>query len=189
MLDIQRVRTSEVSIVQVALTSDLMPMRRLEKTADRLRERLDRVAGVREAKYWGAPPSEVQVTLDLARLSALRLPATAVADALKQAGAEGADRRGAGGRGTLQRQVRRSLPRPGDRSRHPGTLARRPGDARARRRHRGLGAAGALAPDPFQRPARGVPDRDPEGMARTSPASPRPYRPCWTTTKRPCQPA
>lgn len=87
-LDIQRVRTSEVSIVQVALTSDILPMRRLEKTADRLRERLDRVPGVRESKYWGAPPSEVQVTLDLARLAALKLPATAVADALKSAGAE-----------------------------------------------------------------------------------------------------
>jgi multidrug efflux pump subunit AcrB len=87
-LDIQRARTTEVSIVQVALTSDILPMRRLEKTADRLRERLDRVAGVREARYWGAPPSEVQVTLDLARLAALKLPATAVADALKSAGAE-----------------------------------------------------------------------------------------------------
>ncbi len=87
-LEIERVRTTEVAIVQVALTSDILPMRRLEKTADRLRERLDRVPGVREAKYWGAPPSEVQVTLDLARLSALKLPATAVADALKSAGAE-----------------------------------------------------------------------------------------------------
>ncbi len=87
-LDIQRARTTEVAIVQVALTSDVLPMRRLEKTADRLRERLDRVPGVREARYWGAPSSEVQVTLDLARLSALKLPATAVADALRQAGAE-----------------------------------------------------------------------------------------------------
>ncbi|ALL14447.1 efflux RND transporter permease subunit [Caulobacter henricii] len=87
-LDIQRARTTEVSIVQVALTSDVLPMRRLEKTADRLRERLDRVPGVREARYWGAPASEVQVTLDLARLAALKLPATAVADALKSAGAE-----------------------------------------------------------------------------------------------------
>ncbi len=87
-LDIQRVRTTEVAIVQMALTSDVLPMRRLEKTADRLRERLDRVPGVREARYWGAPSSEVQVTLDLARLSALKLPATAVADALRSAGAE-----------------------------------------------------------------------------------------------------
>lgn len=87
-LDIQRARTTEVSVVQVALTSDTLPMRRLEKVADRLRERLDRVPGVREAQYWGAPPSDVQVTLDLARLSALKLPATAVTDALRAAGAE-----------------------------------------------------------------------------------------------------
>ncbi|WP_343699431.1 efflux RND transporter permease subunit [Caulobacter sp.] len=87
-LEIERVRTTEVSIVQAALVSDILPMRRLEKVADRLRERLDRVPGVRQARYWGAPPSEVQVTLDLARLAALRLPASAVADALRQAGAE-----------------------------------------------------------------------------------------------------
>lgn len=87
-LDIERARTTEVAIVQAALTSDVLPMRRLEKVADRLRERLDRVPGVRQARYYGAPPSEVRVSLDLARLSALKLPATAVSDALKAAGAE-----------------------------------------------------------------------------------------------------
>jgi len=87
-LDIDRVRTTEVAIVQVALTSDVLPMHRLEKVADRLRERLDRVPGVRQSRYYGAPPSEVRVSLDLARLSALKLPATAVSDALKAAGAE-----------------------------------------------------------------------------------------------------
>ena len=87
-LDIQRARTTEVAIVQAALTSDILPMRRLEKVADTLRERLDRVPGVREARYYGAPASEVRVSLDLARLAALKLPATAVADALRAAGAE-----------------------------------------------------------------------------------------------------
>lgn len=87
-LDIERARTTEVAIVQAALTSEVLPMRRLEKVADRLRERLDRVPGVRQARYYGAPPSEVRVSLDLARLSALKLPATAVSDALKAAGAE-----------------------------------------------------------------------------------------------------
>ena len=87
-LEIERVRTTEVAIVQAALTSDVLPMRRLEKVADRLRERLDRVPGVRQARYYGAPSSEVRVSLDLARLSALKLPATAVSDALKSAGAE-----------------------------------------------------------------------------------------------------
>ena len=87
-LEIERVRTTEVAIVQAALTSNVLPMRRLERVADRLRERLDRVPGVRQARYYGAPASEVRVSLDLARLSALKLPATAVSDALKAAGAE-----------------------------------------------------------------------------------------------------
>jgi multidrug efflux pump subunit AcrB len=87
-LEVRRARTTEVAIAQVALTSDTLPMRRLEKTADRLRERLARTPGVRQARYWGAPSSEVRVSLDLARLSALQLPATAVTDALRAAGAE-----------------------------------------------------------------------------------------------------
>ncbi|MFN3859095.1 MAG: efflux RND transporter permease subunit [Caulobacter sp.] len=87
-LEVRRARTTEVAIVQVALVSETLPMRRLEKAADRLRERLARVPGVRQARYWGVPDSEVRVSLDLARLSALQIPATAVTDALRAAGAE-----------------------------------------------------------------------------------------------------
>jgi multidrug efflux pump subunit AcrB len=87
-LEVRRARTTEVAIVQVALVSETLPMRRLEKAADQLRERLDRAPGVRRAEIWGAPPSEVRVSLDTARLAELRLPATAVADALRAAGAE-----------------------------------------------------------------------------------------------------
>ncbi len=87
-LEVQRIRTSEVAVLQLALVSDDMPMRRLEKVADRLRRQLDRVGGVREARYWGVTPSEIRVSLDLARLAALRLPATAVADGLRAAGVE-----------------------------------------------------------------------------------------------------
>jgi multidrug efflux pump subunit AcrB len=88
LLEVRRARTTEVAVIQVALVSEHLPMRRLEKVADRLRERLARAPGVRQAEYWGAPPSEVRVSLDLARLAALQLPATAVADALAAAGAE-----------------------------------------------------------------------------------------------------
>ncbi|MBP6879122.1 MAG: efflux RND transporter permease subunit [Phenylobacterium sp.] len=87
-LEVRRARTTEVAIVQVALVSEHLPMRRLEKLADTLRERLDRTPGVREARYWGAPPSEVRVAIDLPKLAAMQLPPTAVADALRAAGAE-----------------------------------------------------------------------------------------------------
>ncbi|MGK6355407.1 efflux RND transporter permease subunit [Sphingomonas sp. DT-207] len=87
-MDVQRARTIEVSIMQVALVSEQLPMRRLEKVADRLREAIQRVPGVRDANYWGVPPSEMGVALDLGRLAQLRLPASTVADALTRAGAE-----------------------------------------------------------------------------------------------------
>jgi multidrug efflux pump subunit AcrB len=87
-LEVRRARTTEVAVVQVALMSDTLPMRRLEKTADDLREQLARVPGVRQVRYWGAPASEVRVSLDLAKLSALQMPASVVTDALRQAGAE-----------------------------------------------------------------------------------------------------
>jgi multidrug efflux pump subunit AcrB len=87
-LEVTRGRPTNVSIVEIGLVSDLLPMRRLEKLADRLRERLGAIPGINEANIWGATRSELRVSLDLARLSALGVPATAVTDALRAGGAE-----------------------------------------------------------------------------------------------------
>lgn len=87
-LVVERFRTSETSVRQIALVSDDLPWRRLEKLADDLRESLDRVPGVRDAFIWGAPRSEMRVAVDMGRLAELGLPVTAVADALKAAGAD-----------------------------------------------------------------------------------------------------
>ena len=53
-LEVVRGRTSAVPIVQVALTSDLLPADRLEKLARRLKDRLARVPGIRKAEVFGA---------------------------------------------------------------------------------------------------------------------------------------
>jgi len=87
-LDIIRGRPINVSIIEVALVSDLLPMRRLEKVGDDLRERLGAIPGVNEVKVWGAGRTEMRVSLDLPRLAALRLPPAAVANALRTAGQE-----------------------------------------------------------------------------------------------------
>ncbi|MCX7282632.1 MAG: efflux RND transporter permease subunit, partial [Novosphingobium sp.] len=87
-LDIVRGRPINVSIVEVALVSDLLPMHRLEKLADNLRERLGTIPGINEARYWGAGRTEMRVSLDMVRLAALRLPPAAVTEALRHAGQE-----------------------------------------------------------------------------------------------------
>lgn len=87
-LDVVRNRTTETAVFQIALVAPELPMRRLEKLAEGLREEIARVPGVRAAEYWGVPQSELRVAVDAARLAELRLPATAIAEALARAGDE-----------------------------------------------------------------------------------------------------
>jgi multidrug efflux pump subunit AcrB len=87
-LETRRARTTETTIRQVALVSETLPWRDLEKEAERLRERLDRAPGVRQALYVGAPRSEARVAVDIGRLAELGLSPTQVSDALRNAGAD-----------------------------------------------------------------------------------------------------
>jgi multidrug efflux pump subunit AcrB len=87
-LETQRVRTSNVQVLQVALVSDSAPADTLRVAAEALEDRLERVAGVRKATVWGAPEREARVVLDLPRLAEMGIPPARVADALR---AEDAD--------------------------------------------------------------------------------------------------
>jgi len=87
-LTIDRGKPTLVPIVQVALSSDILPMDRMEKLAKHLKDRLARVPGVRIAHIYGAAPSEMRVALDMQRLSARHIPPGMVIDALRAAGAD-----------------------------------------------------------------------------------------------------
>ena len=83
-LEFRRSRTTEAAVLQFALVSDTASYRRLEKLGKDLRERLNRVPGVRETRVWGIPRPEVTVAADLGRMAQLGLPVTALTDALRQ---------------------------------------------------------------------------------------------------------
>ena len=87
-LDIIRQRPTAVPIVQVALVSDILPMRSFEKLARDLKNRLARIPGIRKADVLGAPDSEVAVALNTSRLASLGIAPGAVVDALRAGGAE-----------------------------------------------------------------------------------------------------
>jgi multidrug efflux pump subunit AcrB len=70
-LEVRRTSAADVNIVQAALVSDAVPYRILQDQADRLQDRVKRVAGVRDAEVWGAPEREVRVNLDLGRAAQL----------------------------------------------------------------------------------------------------------------------
>ncbi len=87
-LQVERARPTNVPISQIAVISDVLPMRSLDKWARNLRDRLARIPGIREAQVYGAPPSEVGVALDTTRLAALGIAPGSVVEALRAAGVE-----------------------------------------------------------------------------------------------------
>jgi multidrug efflux pump subunit AcrB len=81
-LAIRKFDFSRVNIVQVALVSDRLPVRELAERARKLKERIERVAGVKTVERWGFPEQEVRVELDAGRLARLGIPASRVLGAI-----------------------------------------------------------------------------------------------------------
>lgn len=84
-LDVRRVRTLNVALMQVALVSEEASLGRLQDLAESLRKRLEAVPGVRRGEKWGYPEKQVQVVLDLDRMSRLGLPPGRLLEAIRGA--------------------------------------------------------------------------------------------------------
>ena len=87
-LEFRRFRTTNAAVMQLALVSETASWRRLEKYGDDLADNLTRYKGVRETRLFGLPQPEVSVEIIPEKLSELKVPASAVADALRRGGAE-----------------------------------------------------------------------------------------------------
>ena len=82
LLDVISNNTGDVNILQYAIVSPTAPFASLDARSRALKDRLAAVPGIRKVERVGAPLREVQVSLDLGRLSALHLPLPAVLGAL-----------------------------------------------------------------------------------------------------------
>ena len=85
---VEKITTLDVAIAQIALVSETTPYRELDRLAEDLEDRLSALPGVRRAERWGVPEPQVDVSLDLGRLSRLDLPPGRVLQAI---GGESAD--------------------------------------------------------------------------------------------------
>lgn len=81
-LDVTRNESNTVAIMQIALVSETTPYHELDAIAERIEERIERVDGVRDATRWGAPERQVEITLDLGRMSTLGIAPGQVMSAL-----------------------------------------------------------------------------------------------------------
>ncbi len=82
----RRPRTTEAGVLQLALVSDDASWLRMAKYADDLRDKLNVVSGVRSSTIDALARPEVRVAIDAGRLAEARLPASAVANAIREGG-------------------------------------------------------------------------------------------------------
>ena len=82
-LDVHKWDLANVNILQVGLVGDGLPVTELALHARHLKDRLERVAGVRTVERMAYPEREVRVDLDPGRLAQLHLPATQVLQAVQ----------------------------------------------------------------------------------------------------------
>ena len=87
-LQFEKVRTTNASILQIALLSDTASWYRMEKYARDVSEALGRDKEVRQAEIYGLPHPEISVAINSGRLAELRLPASVVVDAIRVGGAD-----------------------------------------------------------------------------------------------------
>jgi multidrug efflux pump subunit AcrB len=73
-LEVKKVQTINVALMQVALVSETAGYDALADQADLLMRRLESVSGVRKAERWAYPEKQVDIVLDPVRLSQAGIP-------------------------------------------------------------------------------------------------------------------
>jgi multidrug efflux pump subunit AcrB len=84
-LEIQKWTISDVQIMQLALMSDSVGYRELEREADRLKKSLETTSGVKKVKLWAFPEQEIRISIDLQKMAQNRLSLNHVIGAIQSA--------------------------------------------------------------------------------------------------------
>jgi len=82
-IEILKFTPSDVSIMQIALVSDVASNRDLGKQAERLRETLEKIQSLKKVKDWGYPTSNVRVALNIEKMAQEGITANRVLGALQ----------------------------------------------------------------------------------------------------------
>ena len=84
-LDTSKWEVSDVNILQAALVSDSASYRELEEEAKKLKKELGKVNGVKRVETWAFPEQEVRVSLDLEKMSRMRISLNQLFDVIQSA--------------------------------------------------------------------------------------------------------
>lgn len=79
--------TGHTNVLQVAIVSDSAAYATLQRLAEKLETRLERVAGIRKVETWAYPEQEVRIAVDLALLAQRGIALSRIMGAIQAAGA------------------------------------------------------------------------------------------------------
>jgi len=88
LIKTEKISSSDVKILQVALVSDNASDKLLRDEADILKTRLEKITDLKEVKYSGMPEQEIRVDMQLDKLAQLKIPLNVVIGSLQSEAAD-----------------------------------------------------------------------------------------------------
>jgi multidrug efflux pump subunit AcrB len=88
LIKTEKISSSDVKILQVALVSDNASDKLLRDEADILKTRLEKITNLKEVKYFGMPEQEIRVDVQLDKLAQLKIPLNIVVGSLQSEAAD-----------------------------------------------------------------------------------------------------
>ena len=88
MIKTEKISSSDVKVLQVALVSDNASAKLLRDQADVLKTRLEKITNLKEVKYFGMPEQEIRIDMQLDKLSQLKIPLNVVVGSLQSEAAD-----------------------------------------------------------------------------------------------------
>lgn len=79
----EKIASSDVKIIQVALISNTASSKILRDNADKLKTQLEKITNLREVKYTGMPEQEIRIDMQLDKLAQLKIPLNLVMGSLQ----------------------------------------------------------------------------------------------------------
>jgi multidrug efflux pump subunit AcrB len=84
----EKIASSDVKIIQVALISNTASSKLLRDNADKLKTQLEKITNLREVKYTGMPEQEIRIDMQLDKLAQLKIPLNLVIGSLQSEAAD-----------------------------------------------------------------------------------------------------
>ncbi|MFA4869366.1 MAG: efflux RND transporter permease subunit [Pedobacter sp.] len=88
LIKTEKISSSDVKILQVALVSDNASEKLLRDEADMLKTRLEKITNLKEVGYFGMPEQEIRVDMQLDKLAQMKIPLNIVIGSLQSEAAD-----------------------------------------------------------------------------------------------------